>query len=199
MGQCWLTGIGGAQRLMRRYAVRRNDDTAALVVLPRGGSSDLGPSWSGIPVDPRTSIELTMVEAFSQLSSVSAVLGGFALAFPGVVISVAERSRAREIAAALALICSGGLVLCALDWSLAAVWLSSLVASTDLKSTPPAALISVHTQLSPLFLLCVCLFFWTLGASGWIYSKRLGILSTALAILATGGAYAVVSPFLITG
>jgi hypothetical protein len=167
--------------------------------LAAGGSSDLWSNWSRIAIDPRISIEPAMVEAFSQLSSVSAVLGGFALAFLGVVISVTERSRAREVTAALALICSGGLVLCALGWSLAAVWLSSPVAPADLKSTPSAALITVHTLLSPLFLLCVCLFFWTLGASGWIYSKRLGILSTALAILATAGAYAVVTPFLIPG
>ncbi|MEZ5460369.1 hypothetical protein [Dokdonella sp.] len=134
-----------------------------------------------------------MIDAFSQLSSVSAVLGGFALAFLGVVVSVSERSLSREITAALSLVCSGALVLCALGWSLSAVWLASPMAESN-----PDMLMDIHATLSPLFLVGTCLFFWTLGASGWIYSRRLGMVSTLIGVLATIGGYLVVTPFLIS-
>ncbi len=131
-------------------------------------------------------------------ASVSAVLGGFALAFLGVIISGPERSRARELTAALALPCSCAFVLCALGWSLSAVWLASPLASTESGSTLPEFLVGLHTALSPVFLLGTFLFFWALGASGWIYSRRLGLFSSVIGVLATIGAYFVVEPFLLS-
>lgn len=136
-----------------------------------------------------------MLEAFSQLASTSAVLGGFAFAFLGAIISGGHRSRAVTGTTAFTLPSAACFVLCALGWSLTSVWLASPLA--DQVDTLPDFITSVHAILSFAFLIGIAAFFGALGFSGWIYSHVLGYVSTVCAVLASILAVFVVKPFLI--
>ncbi|MCW8106889.1 hypothetical protein OPS25_00040 [Alteromonas ponticola] len=136
-----------------------------------------------------------MNESFSQLASVSAVLGGFAFAFLGALLSSDARHKPRFITAALVIPSAACFVLSALGWSLISVWMGSPFFDPD---TPlPDNITGLHMLLSPIFLCGICFFFWSLAACGWVYSKRLGWLSSGIGLIATLLMIKILWPFLI--
>jgi hypothetical protein len=136
-----------------------------------------------------------MSGAFSQLASVSAFLGGFAFAFLGALLSSESRSKARAITAGLVVPSAACFVLCALGWSLISVWIAG--PRFQPQEPLPLALQRTHLFLSPIFLSGILFFLFSLGACGWVYSRRLGWVSTSIAVLAAIFFVRIVWPFLI--
>ncbi|RMG40030.1 MAG: hypothetical protein D6732_03475 [Methanobacteriota archaeon] len=137
-----------------------------------------------------------MAEAFNQLTTTSAVLGGFSFAFVGALLAVSNRNKPFKTTFIFTLAAATGFVLSSLGWSLISVWLNSPLNDSTANELP-AFIITLHSPLSISFLLSILFFFYTIGSNGWIVSKKLGYYSTLLAALVTIIAMFVVWPFLI--
>jgi hypothetical protein len=141
--------------------------------------------------------ELT-AEMFRQLAFISALVGGFAFAFVGVLLVAPVQSRVVSWTAGISMAASSGLVVCALGWSLGASVVlvgASMEAGAD-KSSLSASLNIMHLRLSLAFIVSILLFLISLGLSGWIRSRNLGIVSTCIAVLAAISSLLVLSPFM---
>ena len=137
-------------------------------------------------------------ELFRQLAFISALIGGFAFTFVGVLLVATDKSRFVSWTAAVSIATCAGLVICALGWSLGASLVLIGAATTvgaDV-SALSASLRSMHLRLSLAFIVSIFLFFVSLGLSGWIRSRILGLASTGIALLAVIAAAFVLLPFL---
>jgi hypothetical protein len=81
----------------------------------------------------------------------------------------------------------------AVGWSLFAVVMQNPAAPEKL----PENLLSLHFLLSASFLLGILTFFCALGASGWIYSRKLGYTSSIVSITAGILTIYVISRFVV--
>ena len=116
-----------------------------------------------------------------QLASISAVLGGFVVAFLSVVLTHQDARRRVGILLAVATAAAAGYFVAALGWS--------LMAATE----PQMAL---QGPLSLLFIAATGLLFVVLGLGGWLRSRVLGYTTTLIAITAACGAWAVLRHFI---
>ena len=127
-------------------------------------------------------------QAYQQLASISAVLGGLAFTAAAALLA-AGTGRADEdvfnrpakvtiVTAVASAVC---LIAAALMWSFMAADLSRLAAKADLAA---ARALTWWNWLPSLGLLAgAMLFFASMGASGWIASRRLGWLTTVAGVL----------------
>lgn len=139
-----------------------------------------------------------LADLFRQLAFVGALIGGFAFAFLGVLLTVPSRSRVVEWTAAMAMATVACLLVCVIGWT--------LMSSQLVMPKTPAAIVEesdfsvvmkqLHPRLSLLFTFGTFLFLASLGLSGWIRSRALGIVSTVIALLAAVGFMLVLTPFL---
>ena len=142
-----------------------------------------------------------MGDAFGQLSAICAVLGGFAVTFLGIVLTLADSRKRVEAVAAVASDCAACFFLASLGWTLLAAR-SAQVASS---SGPAQAVLAQQLQtaitlrrpLSGLFLFGVVLLLITLGADGWLRSRRLGLITSGIAAAAAVAAVFIVRPFIL--
>jgi hypothetical protein len=139
-----------------------------------------------------------IAEAFRQLAFISALVGGFAFAFVGVLLVAPSQSRVVSWTAGISMSASAGLVVCALGWSLGAsvVMIGANMDTGADKSALSASLNNMHLRLSLMFIVSILLFFTCLGLSGWIRSRVLGVVSTCIAVLAAIASALVLLPFL---
>jgi hypothetical protein len=141
----------------------------------------------------------SLADLFRQLAFISALIGGFAFAFLGVLLTVPSRSRIVEWTAGMATATVAGLMICVIGWTLMA---SDVITSTPAKASAEEffkvalKLNRMHSRLSLLFIAGMLLFLASLGLSGWVRSRALGIVSTVIAVLAAVGLMLVLSPFL---
>lgn len=108
------------------------------------------------------------------------MLGGFALTFLGVLLTLRGRHRLVGWTAFLATTAAALFVLCALGWSL--ISLAAGVDSSDVALM--ATLQRWHMSFLYAFVGGIFGFLATLGLSGWLHSRALGIASSAVAVLA---------------
>jgi hypothetical protein len=139
-----------------------------------------------------------IAEIFRQLAFVSALVGGFAFAFVGVLLVAPLQSRIVSWTAGISMAASAGLVVCALGWSLGAsvVLVGASMEAGAERSSLSASLNIMHLRLSLAFVVSILLFLSSLGLSGWIRSRDLGIVSTCIAVLAAIASVLVLSPFM---
>ena len=141
-----------------------------------------------------------MGESFGQLAAVSAVLGGFAVTFMSVVLTHSDARRRVSGAVALATAASACFFLTALGWALlasqAAKVAGSAGADREFYVRQLAAAQWVQRPVSMLFLLGVLLLLLTLGASGWLRSRRLGAFTAAVASASAVTAWVILRPFI---
>ena len=141
----------------------------------------------------------TLADLFRQLAFISALIGGFAFAFLGVLLTATSRSRVVEWTAGMAMGTAASLVVCVIGWTLMA---SEVVTATPANASAEEFLKvalnfnRMHSRLSLLFILGMFLFLASLGLSGWVRSRALGIVSTVIALLAAAGLMLVLTPFL---
>jgi hypothetical protein len=103
-----------------------------------------------------------LAEVFRQSAFISALIAGFAIA------------------------ATAGLVVCSLGWTFSVPRVLSLAAGD-----PPGSAVQlpdnyrmIHRYLSMTFIACFFFFLTSLGLSGWIRSRTLGIVSAAIAAAA---------------
>ena len=139
-----------------------------------------------------------IAEIFRQLAFVSALVGGFAFAFVGVLLVAPLQSRAVSWTAGISMAASAGLVVCALGWSIGAsvVLVGGAMDAGSERSALSASLNTMHLRLSLTFIVSILLFFTCVGLSGWIRSRALGAVSTCIAVLAAIASAFVLFPFL---
>jgi hypothetical protein len=142
-----------------------------------------------------------MTDAFAQLGSISAVLGGFAFTFLGVLLSRADTRAVVDWTCGVVIASASCFTLCALGWSASAVWIAQGIAGGGAAAggAESGPVSGIHGPLSLLFVLGVFLFLTSLGLSGWVRSRRLGVASTVLAVAALLLAVALLHPFVNTG
>lgn len=128
---------------------------------------------------------------FNQLGSISAVLGGFAFASAGALLAATEdrTGRSASVSIGAAVLSATCFILCALSWTLSAVRAISLAGAGD---ELPSVLLSLHAVMSFVFQLGILTLFVSLGASGWVRSRKLGLFTSVAASLAALSAMVVV-------
>ena len=129
-----------------------------------------------------------MAELFGQLSVVSAILGGFAFTFVGALLGghpVESRSFPLAFGARLS---------AALAFMISA--LGSVLASLAVKNAYPIDIEPLHLKISLAFLPGILCFVVATGSCGWLKSRRIGYISSAIAVISAIGVAAVLLPFL---
>ena len=140
-----------------------------------------------------------LADLFRQLAFICALIGGFAFAFLGVLLTATSRSRVVEWTAGMAMGTAASLLVCVIGWTLmASEVVTAAPANAGAEEFLKVALNfnRMHSRLSLLFILGMFLFLASLGLSGWVRSRALGIVSTVIALLAAVGLMLVLIPFL---
>ncbi len=132
-----------------------------------------------------------VAELFRQCAFISALIAGFSFAFLAVILTSNTKRRVDDWTAGFAIAATAGLIVCALGWTLAAPEILTLTKGPTGASTfeLPETLRTIHRSLSFTSIGCFFLFLTSLGLSGWIRSKILGIISSSIAFI--GGCYAI--------
>lgn len=127
-------------------------------------------------------------DAFQQLASISAVLGGLAFTAAAAIVAVGATSndsmalnRASKLTIATAMISAIILVFAALMWSLMAADILRAVARDNIDHAKYIA--TLNWIPSVCFLSGTLLFYTSIGVSGWIASRKLGIITLVAAII----------------
>ena len=122
-------------------------------------------------------------DLFRQCAFISALIAGFSFAFLGFLLASVTRDRIVDWVAAFSIASTAGLVVCALGWTFAAPRIAMLAGglAPNAPFELPETLRSIHRSLSMTFIACFVMFLVSLGLSGWIRSRVLGAVSTAIA------------------
>jgi hypothetical protein len=124
-----------------------------------------------------------MADGLAQLASISAVLGGFAVTFLSVVLTIADARRRVGVVLGIATGASACFFVSALGWS--------LLAARGHEAAFVARYEALQQPLSLLFLLGIWLLLALLGISGWLRSRPLGLVTAGIASVAALGTGAV--------
>lgn len=119
-------------------------------------------------------------EICKQLAFISALVAGFSFAFISVLLTSDSKKKITDWVIGFSVASIAGLVVCSLSWTLSASRMALYVESSV--SSIPAFYISMHRILSFIFILGFLFFLITLGLSGWIRSKKLGIASVLISV-----------------
>jgi hypothetical protein len=125
----------------------------------------------------------SFAEICKQSAFISALVAGFSFAFLGALIVSSIKKKIIDWAIAFSTLSIAGLLICSLAWTLTASRMT-LYSSIDIAQIPQNIL-SLHKTLSFIFISSFFLFLITLGLSGWIRSKSLGITSSTISLIAT--------------
>jgi hypothetical protein len=119
-------------------------------------------------------------EICKQLAFISALLAGFSFAFVSVLLTGDSKKRIIDWVIGFSVATIAGFLICSLAWTLSASRMAIYVDShiTDL----PSLFITRHRLLSFIFISSFFLFVVTLGLSGWIRSKKLGIVTAVISL-----------------
>lgn len=135
-----------------------------------------------------------LAEVYRQLGSISAVLGGFAFASAGALLAASEERRgtAASVAVGAAILSAACFILSSLSWTLAAIRATGV---SMMGESLPQVILSLHAAMSLVFEIGILALMASLGASGWVRSRRLGWFTTGVAAAASLAAVAVVLNF----
>lgn len=122
-----------------------------------------------------------MADYYGYLATISAVLGGFALTFFGALLT-STTGRTAGVTAGISAAATSAFAITAIGWGLAA----SGLALASAEGLPQAtqfitAFRPLHRLLSIALIAGIFLFVGALGMAGWIRSRALGLVTTALA------------------
>jgi hypothetical protein len=125
-----------------------------------------------------------MAELFRQLAFISAIIGGFSLAFLVQLLVAHFGRRIVDWTIGFSMAATAGLIVCALGWTLSAVVVSDSGGQGEAMRVS-GTLNHLHMRLSDGFVLSLFLFLVSLGLCGWIRSRVMGLVSTTIASGAT--------------
>ena len=126
---------------------------------------------------------------FQQLAFVSSVLAGFSFAFYATLLVAPATHRVASWAAFLAVSASVCFLIVTLGSAFAAV-------STSRVAILPEAIQAQQEPITSLFLLGIMLTLISFGIGGWVRSRKLGIATTAVALMGIVGVIWVMRPFI---
>lgn len=133
-------------------------------------------------------------ELFRQLAFISALIAGFSLTFLVQLLTAQSTRRAVNWTIGFSLAATAAMIVCALGWTLSAAVVVDPRAQAD-----PARWSGVfsllHGRLSLAFTSGVFLFLVALGLCGWVRSRMMGVVSSAIALLAAIGAFMILRLF----
>ncbi len=121
-------------------------------------------------------------EICKQSAFISALVAGFSFAFLGTLIVSSVRNKIIDWIISFSSLSIAGLLICSLTWTLSASRMA--IYSSDKINQVPPVFLSLHKKLSFVFISSFFFFLITLGLSGWIRSRRLGIISTVISAIA---------------
>jgi len=124
-----------------------------------------------------------MAELFRQLAFISALIGGFSLAFLVQLLIAHLESRIADCTIGFSMAATAGLIICAVGWTLSAVVIIDPGAQAETMRLS-GTLTQLHTRLSEGFVISLFVFFVSLGLCGWIRSRVMGFVSSTIALLA---------------
>jgi hypothetical protein len=122
-------------------------------------------------------------EICKQSAFISALVAGFSFAFLGALLVSSIRNKLVDWVLSFSTISIAGLLICSLAWTLTASRMT-LYREGDIVQVPQTFL-SLHKTLSLIFVSSFFFFLVTLGLSGWIRSKTLGLISSTISLIAT--------------
>lgn len=130
-----------------------------------------------------------VADSVKELAFVAAILA--AAAFAGLLTWINNpipESRFRGYAAESSAIASVFLLISVVGWAMLS---SDIIASGEVRAIASP----LHFWLSLSFLAGIAFFMISVGVSGWVFSKRLGIISTIVAVLGSVALVLVLAPF----
>jgi hypothetical protein len=122
-------------------------------------------------------------EICKQSAFISALVAGFSFAFLGALLVSSIKNRIIDWVMTFSILSIAGLLICSLAWTLTASRMT-LFTENELNLVPQTFL-SLHKTLSLIFISSFFFFLVTLGLSGWIRSRTLGIISSVISLVAT--------------
>jgi len=127
-----------------------------------------------------------LAEVFRQCAFISALVAGFSFAFLAVILTSNTKKLVDDWTAGFAIAATAGLIVCALGWTFSVAPVLALSSGTRGATLAqlPEPYRMIHRSLSITFIACFFMFLSSLGLSGWIRSKILGIVSTTIAAIA---------------
>jgi hypothetical protein len=120
-------------------------------------------------------------EICKQEAFISALVAGFSFAFLGALLVSSIKSRIIDWLISLSIISIAGLLVCALAWTLTASRMAFYNGSNP--GQVQQVYIDMHQKLSFIFILSFFLFLISLGLSGWVRSRKLGIISIIISLI----------------
>jgi len=121
-----------------------------------------------------------LAELFRQCAFISALIAGFSFAFLAVILTNKTTKSIDDWTAGFAIAATAGLIVCALGWTLSVPHVLEFSGNKAIQV--PETFIIIHRSLSITFIACFFFFLTSLGLSGWIRSRRLGVVSSIIAI-----------------
>ncbi|MCB0540361.1 MAG: hypothetical protein H6607_13310 [Flavobacteriales bacterium] len=112
---------------------------------------------------------------FERLTLVSALLGGFAFTFLGAILSKNDNKNLTSVMVAISALTATMFFLCTLGWA--------VFGSSSIEAINPFAL-RKHKYLFMIFIIGLILFNILLAMSGWVRSKKVGIVTTIIGVFA---------------
>src|SRR3954453_17255759 len=136
-----------------------------------------------------------IAELFRQLAFISALIGGFSLAFLVQLLTAHITRRVVGWTIGFSMAATAGLIVCALGWTLSAA------VATDPGAQGEAIRISgtlttLHMRLSDGLVVSLFLFLVSLGLCGWVRSRALGIVSSTIPLVAAVFMFMILSVFI---
>lgn len=113
---------------------------------------------------------------FEHLTLVSALLGGFVFTFLGAILSLNESKKMASPLIVIAALTATMFFLCTLGWSF-------FVNAAEASELSELSRIK-HQYLTILFLIGIILFNVLLALTGWLRSKKVGIITLLIAVFA---------------
>ena len=121
-----------------------------------------------------------LADTYRAFSSICAVLGGFSIAFLVIMVTVAPDRKVASWATGSSIVAVACFLPAALNTFLASIPAASVTSARDLGPEVNG----ITGTASMLLILGVFALLVSLGLTGWIRSRRVGILSTVMAVLA---------------
>jgi hypothetical protein len=125
----------------------------------------------------------SFAEICKQSAFISALVAGFSFAFLGAILVSTINKKIVDWVMTFSTLSIAGLLICSLAWTLCASRLQLYTGTGTVQI--PQNLLSLHKTLSFVFISSFCFFLVTLGLSGWMRSRRTGIISSVISFVAT--------------
>jgi bacteriorhodopsin len=120
-------------------------------------------------------------EICKQSAFISALVAGFSFAFLGALLVSSFKNQIIDWVMSFSILSIAGLLVCSLAWTLSASRMA-LYNGNNITQVPQTFL-NLHRILSIIFILSFFFFLVTLGLSGWIRSRKLGIISSLISFI----------------